>query len=924
MPGEEQGSSFCVIVLPGDRRLADRTLESLAEQWWRRWHAVVISEPGAEATSGPVDERVSRVVAADAVAAANLAIASSDADFVLFLNPGDELTHRCLVQVMREAHREPLLDLVYWDDTLAGARHSRRYRPSWSPDTLLSANYIGNTFAVRRSRLLAAGGLRPEAAGAPLWDALLRLGLSWDSVARIPRALSIAVARDDVPGEAGRRAVQEECDRRGLEADAVLTGTAVRLRWRTQSPPPHVSIIVPTRHNRPLLEKLFAGLRRTDHPSFDVVVVDNGGRTDEREAWYRAQQLPLTVSWWDRDFNYSAVNNHGASLASGEVLVFLNDDIEVIDPGWLRELAGWAMQDGVGEVGMQLLDPAGRIQHGGVVLGITGFAGHLFQGMSPGESSLIGSTAWYRDVLAVTGACAAIRRDVFESVHGFDERFVLCGSDVALGLALHTRGRRNLCTPVNGLRHVESATRGADIPIEDFHTSFWVYQSWLRGGDPFWSPGLSTQSGVPQRRGELDPTPLDVVGKVLGRGFGVFRSSSDLDHAGDYALRYRASAADADAVRRLHERNREPFDVRSVNWFIPGMDSPFYGGMNTALRIADDLARHHGVVNRFVVMDRSPAPFIRAGIAAAFPALQDSLVEIADSRYLIDLVPPADVAVATLWTTAYDVARYAGARRKFYLIQDFEPIFYPAGTLYALAEESYRLGLYGLCNTQNLARIYSQNYGGTAFAFTPAVDGEVFHARGRHEPTIDEPVTVFVYARPGHWRNCWELAYPALVELKERLGDRVRILAAGSWVIPEDRGLFPCVHQLGLLDYHATGELYRRCDIGLALTVSAHPSYLPLELMACGAAVVALDNPAGHWLLSNEENCLLTSRTVDGLVDAMERLVLNPPLRRRLAAAGLSRIQASHADWPQALAGIHRYLSDPESATNDPHREAGG
>lgn len=910
---ELPGCSFLVVVFPGEASLMRRTAASLSEQWWRRWHAVLLTAPHSDSPPQSADLRVAFQVAGDVGTAVNAAVNASDADFVVFLDAGDQLAHRCLLQVMREAHREPLLDLAYWDDALTSAHGNRRYRPGWSPDMLLSGNYLGNAFAVRRRCVVAAGGVRSGAGPAMLWDLLLRASVDGERAIRLPRVLSYRMGCSELAGEQGRSAVQDECRRRGIEAEAVRADGAVQLRWRLAQPP-GVSIVVPSRHNRPLLERLFAGLRATDYPEFEVIVVDNGGSTPEREGWYTAQGLPLRVVWWDAPFNYSAVNNAGAALATGDVFVFLNDDIEVLDPSWLRELTGWLSLDGIGEVGMQLLDARGLIQHGGVVVGVSGFAGHLFQGMRPGAESLLGSTRWHRNVLAVTGACAAIHRDRFAEVGGFDERFILCGSDVALGLSLHLRGYRNVCTSFNGLRHLESATRGTDIPAEDFHMSYWLYQPWLRGGDPYYSPALSPVSGVPRPRAELDPNALDVVGTVLGRRFGVFRSASDLERSGDYAARYRATAADECAVRELHMRNREPFQVRSVNWFIPGLDSPFYGGINTALRIADQLAREHGVFNRFVVMDRGPELYFRSGIAAAFPDLRRSAVEIVDSPFLIDTAPEADVAIATLWTTAYDVARFPGARRKFYLIQDFEPMFYPAGTLYALAEESYRLGLYGLCNTDTLAQIYANDYAGSATPFTPAVDTDVFHARGRARPRRDGPVTVFVYARPGHWRNCWELAYPALVEVKERLGDRVRIVAAGSWAIPDDRGLHPCIHQLGLLDYRATGRLYRSCDIGLALTVSAHPSYLPLELMSCGAAVVAFDNAHGHWLLKHEQNCLLTPRTVDGLADAVERLVLNPPLRRRLADGGLETIRLGHSDWSSALSGIYRYLCDPESA----------
>jgi glycosyltransferase involved in cell wall biosynthesis len=317
------------------------------------------------------------------------------------------------------------------------------------------------------------------------------------------------------------------------------------------------------------------------------------------------------------------------------------------------------------------------------------------------------------------------------------------------------------------------------------------------------------------------------------------------------------------------------------------------------------------VENRFVVWGSPPDHFVRSALAAAFPALANSEIVFYDgTQASLDAVPAADAGIATLWVTAYALAHSPNMKRKFYLIQDFEPMFYPASTLYALAEETYRLGLYGLCNTDNLRQIYADDYGGKGMSFAPAVDPNVFHARWRHQRTPGSPVTVFVYARPGHWRNCWEMASLALEELKRRLGDRVRIVTAGAWATGE--GGDNDIKHLGLLDYRATGELYRNSDVGLALTVSKHPSYLPLELMACGVPVVAFDNPWGHWILRDEENSLLAKRTADHLADQLERMCVDQELRERLSAQALEDIAAAHGDWDAALAPIYDYLCDPE------------
>jgi GT2 family glycosyltransferase/glycosyltransferase involved in cell wall biosynthesis len=900
-----------VVVLPGGdpAALAD-TLDDLEAQAWPHWQALSLvpgaSSPArARVTEAPADRPAADVLDAWLTAAGR--------SLTLLLRAGDRLAPDCLHHVAAAAHRNPGLRVVTWDDDVqsAGRRRDPRFRPTWSPELLLSEDYPGRAFAVRASTVLAAGGVPEPESPAAHWDLLLRAGVDAEHVARVTRVLSSVPARSAVPAAEAMATVQAHLDRQGTPARAVPGEQGgIRLAWELPRWP-SVTVVVPTRHNREVLSACLPSVAGSDYPDVEIVVVDNGERTAENERWYDELdlQVPLRVLWWDQPFNYSAVNNHAARSGRGEVLVFLNDDTEVLDPAWLRDLVGWAEQPGIGVVGLQLTGPAGEIQHAGVVLGMSGFADHVFAGMRPGSDSMYGPTDRTRNMLAVTGACCAVRREVFDSLGGFDERFRLTGSDVALGLSAVLSGRRNVCSAGAVVRHLESATRGTAVPMEDYFTSYWRYNPWLFGGDPYWNPNLSLRSRRPRLRPRHEPPPTARVGQVIGRDLTAYRQRSDAEESRRLADMCQLRDADVAEVRRVHRENAAPFPVRTVNWYVPDIDSPFYGGINTALRIADRLARTHGVENRFVVWGQPPDHFVRSALAAAFPALADSPIAFYDESMDLGGVPPADAGIATLWTTAYALAHTPGIRRKFYLVQDFEPMFYPAGTQYALAEESYRMGFYGICNTANLKRVYEEDYDGRAMSFTPAVDPSVFHAEGRRERTPEDPVTVFVYARPGHWRNCWELATGALTELKRRMGEDVHIVTAGARA---GGGSDDVMEHRGLLDYRATGDLYRSSDVGLALTVSKHPSYLPLELMACGVPVVAFDNPWGHWLLQDGENSLLARRTVDSLADQLERLCRDEQLRRRLAAQGLADIATGHGNWDTALAGVYDWLCDPE------------
>lgn len=832
---------------------------------------------------------------------------------VILLSPDDVVDPdlACLVADKLWAH--PQLKAIIFDRELHTASGVEpRFVPEWSPELLYSANPGGRAVAVR-SDVLAAAVLGVESQVDLAWSALLRADLEQGDVARIP--LILLSESTGHRGSPPLGDVAEAARRRGLPVDAATldSGGDVRLRW-TKSDAPAVSVIVPSRHNRPLLEVLLPSLASTDYPDWELVMVDNSGQDDDKTAWYDAalEGFDSTVLWWTEEFNYSAVNNAAVSISRGRVIVFLNDDTQIRSPEWLWELVSWTQSPQTGTVGVRLIGADGKIQHGGVVVGMSGFADHLFAGLPPVADTMFGRTTWYRTVSANTAACVAIRRDLFDEIGGFDERFELLGSDVVLGLDCGLSGYRNVVTAAIEIDHLESTTRGDAVPVPDMYTSYWRYQRLLRTGDPYYSPSLSLESPKVALKRSIDRLPIDRVGEALGRQFTVFRQSASEDEALMLARMCEIPDDVLDSVRVQHEALEGPRRVETVNWFIPDIDNPFYGGVATILRIADHLARFHGVTNRFICWAGPNEAWVRSALRAIFPRIGDSEIHFHNGSPTagFDGIPDCDAAIATQWPTAYMLANYPGAARKFYLIQDFEPMFHPAGTMYALAEETYKIGLYGICNTTSMQRFYREDYGGTAMAFMPSVDTEVFHSNGRVDRASGDPISVFLYARPGHWRNCWELVSLALDDLKAKYGEQLRIMTAGAWARPEDLGRG--IDHLGLLDYRSTGDLYRSADIGISLTVSPHPSYLPVELMACGAAVVAFDLPPGGWILRDGDSAVLARRTVPSLVRAVSSLIDDPAYRRRIQTGGQALVRQHHSDWDRSLSRIHHFLSDPE------------
>lgn len=829
----------------------------------------------------------------------------------LFLRNGDRLDPQALAVLARQHAVDPVRRLLTFDrDHLGGHGRERPvFLPEHSPEILLGANHLDRAFAVSTDHL--GGGWSIDDSG--IWRFLLQRDFAgWESM-RVPHVLLSSAREARAPSADDAAMVAEVLAARGETATTEVHGSVVRVRFQPERLPT-VSIVIPTRHNRANLTRLLPTLARTDYPAFDVTIFDNGDESAANRAFYDVAGAGIdlrVVGYRATPFNYSQVMNRAVAATDGELVLTLNDDTEVVDPGWLREMVGHLLRDGIGSVGVQHRFADGRIQHGGVTLGPNGFADNTFTRMQPGAQTMLGSTDLYRDSLAVTGACTLIRREHWDEVGGMDENFILTGSDVVLGLDQHLRGRRNVVVPFDLVRHHESVTRGSSpIPESDFFASYWRYHSFLSGEDPFWSPNLSRTSAVPQLRPHDEASPIRYTFRALGRPWGEIKQTMGIsEEAKSLMATASVTREQVAAVRELHEAEAGPMEIRSINWFIPDIDMPFFGGLNTCFRLAAKLHRDHGVHNRFIVFGSPTQHWAKTAIAAAFPELREADVHYYQGieGQLLDL-PEADAGVATLWLTAMHLAKAAGMRRKFYLVQDFEPGFYPASSMYAMTEESYRLGLYGLCNTKTLHDIYAGDYDGEGVWFAPAVDRSIFHLEGRREKDADEPVTIFAYARD-HFRNSWELAYEALRRIKRMHGDGVRIIAAGARYLPPTADFV----DKGLMDYRATGAMYRETDIGLTLQISKHPSYLPLEIMASGATMVAPDSKFFHWLFT-AENSSQAMRTVDDIVAQLDELIRDPEQRKRKQAAAVATIDAAHASWDDALSGIYAYMCDPSKA----------
>jgi GT2 family glycosyltransferase len=511
-----------------------RAIDSILEQLYENWELCIANDASTGSSVAKIladyssrDPRIKYVVCStqgNIAATSNSALELVTGKLIALFDHADELSEHAFYHVIEELNAHPDSVLIYSDEDWLdqhGDRYNHHFKSDWNPDLFYSYNMVSHLSVFAAEFVKMVGGFRPTFEGAQDYDLALRVieHTAPDKIRHIPRILyhrratsgSPTLGRDQQgPGEAAaRRAIQEHLQRTGIRATVVagqIPGTH-RVHYQVPSPPPLVSIIIPTRDGVELLRRCVTSIvEHTTYKNYEILIIDNNSTEKKTLAYLKTLEDKGTarVLRYPGPFNFSAINNAGVKVTQGELLAFLNNDLSVIDPEWLTEMVSHAVRPEIGAVGAKLYYPDGSIQHAGVVAGMGGVAGSPHRRSSPNHEGHFGSTRVIRCFSAVTGACMLVRRAEFDEVGGFNEaEFPVAFNDVDLCFRLRQRGLRVLWTPYAELYHYESASRGHDntpekqarLSIEAdamrrLHTAILL-------SDPYFNPNVSLDTETP-------------------------------------------------------------------------------------------------------------------------------------------------------------------------------------------------------------------------------------------------------------------------------------------------------------------------------------------------------------------------------------------------------------------------------------------
>lgn len=447
----------------------------------------------------------------------NEALSLVTGDFVALLDHDDLLPLFSLYEIVKCINENPDVEFIYTDEDkfekLGGKRYDPYFKSDFAPDTLRANNFICHFSVFKKELMDKLGGFRSEYDGAQDYDILLRMSEETNKIVHIPKilyhwrvhALSTAKAGGTAKPyayEAGIKAIQDHINRLGLKGTVEQGNTlgTYKINYEVIGNP-KVSIIIPNKDYINTLKVCLNSLKKlTTYENYEIIVVENNSEESETFEYYKkidGKDKIKVVYFPEKEFNYSKIINFGVKNSTGDYIIQLNNDTELMTPNWIQEMLGFAQREDVGAVGVELFYPDNTIQHAGIIIGIGGVAGHVFKNLPKGIHGYFSKDAMIQNLSAVTAACIMTPKSIYDDVDYMDEKFKVAFNDVDFCLKIREKGKLIVYNPFVLFKHYESKSRGfEDTPekkerfqaeIDRFHDK---WQSVLDKGDPYYNINL--------------------------------------------------------------------------------------------------------------------------------------------------------------------------------------------------------------------------------------------------------------------------------------------------------------------------------------------------------------------------------------------------------------------------------------------------
>ncbi len=833
----------------------------------------------------------------DGIAAnSNLCLELATGEYVGLLDHDDLLSPDALYENAKMINSKDY-DFIYSDkDKIdeAGNRFDPMFKPDWSPELMLTANYLTHFNVFKRSLLNKIGGWDKQTDGAQDWDLFFRLIAAGKSVGHIPKILyhwrviatstAMSITTKPYALEGQRRALAKYFDSLNIKQPKIVHSKegALSLSWGSVAIAEKTlrCIIVSDKETAGQAYKLARKLAKTK----------------------RLNLRDITIYFSD-DPKQSFGELVSKEKSKADMLLFADAKLHNLSRATsIDELVGWASIPGVGIASPHIHSKYGVLLEAGRVIGLGASLTPLFAGENyiPG---IFGYREWSRNVSVPSMNCFMINTKAIGS-----KNIKQNGTQGVRELVLTslTNGYRTVVTPF------DSATLNSTAiyePALSEQNQKLIKLTMPNLEDPFFSSNLSvtrqyplfiTSNEVASRAKTIasfmdQPIEYDPSIQSFSQSsetdnklplVGYKRDAFILSGITDYA------SEDIANSRKITDSTQSIDDIESALWILPYFTT-LYAGLKNVFALASRMSTDEGTKHTFYIATQEDVEIIRDIVSAVFPVLSNAEFIDAEGYDTIKDSRKFTIGICSLWTTAYYLLHNNNLKRKLYIIQDDERSFYPRGSIYALVNATYNFGFWGIAGTKALASWYAKREGHKYRTSVLSSDLDLatylkLSSSSNNKKTNKLPRVLF-YARPDAQRNAFELGLHGLNRLAEKMNGKIEIVLAGAdFDLDQYEGTHPAVRVAGKVPYSELAVFYASFDAALFLMFSEHPGVFPLEMMASSVPVVVNAHHSDSWkeLYQDGKTCLLSETSASSIASALHSVLSDPELRHKLVKGG--------------------------------------
>lgn len=870
----------------------------------------------------------------------NDGIAMAKGTYIALCDHDDILTEQALY-MMAMAIQETNAKVLYSDEDHIdekGRHKTPFFKPDWSRDLLYSQMYTCHMFTFEKELFDRIGGFDSDKDGAQDYDLMLRFSEETDEIVHVPWILyswreTITSTASNASAKpyahtAGIKALNQHLKRKYgeyAEAEETEYTFVYQPRFHLLKKEILISIIMPMKDNWEMTENCIHSIcEKSSYTNFEIILLNNRSEKADTIQWFEAIQQydsRIKVIEADFEFNWSKLNNFGMRYASGDVYIFMNNDTLVVTPDWMERLAENALREDIGVVGPLLLYDDDTIQHAGIIVGMGGWADHVFKGMDPVHCGTpYVSPMVSRNVTAVTGACMAISKKTIQDIGEFDDEFIICGSDVEICIRAYEKGYRNLYQANVRLYHLESKSRDSYIPEIDFKKSYECYTPFRENGDPFFNINLDVNSPIPKESREN--MNVDKIKRCLKRNPFIVKTYVQLKQT----IKKHNISTNIPEVQEIVPREFKQYKNKRINLLVPSLNvEHVFGGIATALKFYKELGSKtkydlrviitDSILNEKAMVDMEGFQVVNSN---ADSEISKQIVPFSNRFDNTIPVGENDIFMATAWWTTYTILPvlkwqkevYGKENKLIYFIQDYEPGFYPWSSRYLMADSTYRseVPMVAIFNSKLLYDFFKNN--DYSFAnehyFEPVLNDALKKYLLENQSKYQRKKQILIYGRPGTQRNAFELIVASLNEWCKKQNDAKEwtIISAGEEFADVELCNGQKIKAVGKLPLDEYGKMMLETKVGISLMVSPHPSYPPLEMSTFGVKVIT--NTYGNKNLEtfNDNIVSLSNCSSNAVADKLVELCSDGKLTNKIQI---------ETDYVKKITVWDKILTDVES-----------